>query len=75
MGLQRILAVFEPRSNTSEAGLDGRPAALALEEADLSFCLQGDYGWSAAEALAPLGERALVAASVDELVTRVAQAR
>ena len=40
----------------------------ALEEADLSFCLQGNYGWSAAEALAPLGTQALVADTVDKLV-------
>jgi UDP-N-acetylmuramate: L-alanyl-gamma-D-glutamyl-meso-diaminopimelate ligase len=45
----------------------------ALEEADLSLCLQGDYGWSAAEALAPLGARAQVAGSVDALVQRVVQ--
>jgi UDP-N-acetylmuramate: L-alanyl-gamma-D-glutamyl-meso-diaminopimelate ligase len=46
----------------------------ALEEADLSLCLQGDYGWSAAEALAPLGRQALVADSVDKLVAIVVQA-
>jgi UDP-N-acetylmuramate: L-alanyl-gamma-D-glutamyl-meso-diaminopimelate ligase len=43
----------------------------ALEEADLSFCLQGDYGWSAREALAPLGSQAVVAESVDALVAAV----
>jgi UDP-N-acetylmuramate: L-alanyl-gamma-D-glutamyl-meso-diaminopimelate ligase len=46
----------------------------ALEEADLSFCLQGDYGWSAAEALAPLGAQAVVADSVDALVAAIVQA-
>jgi UDP-N-acetylmuramate: L-alanyl-gamma-D-glutamyl-meso-diaminopimelate ligase len=30
----------------------------ALEEAELSFCLQGAYGWSARDALAPLGAQA-----------------
>jgi UDP-N-acetylmuramate: L-alanyl-gamma-D-glutamyl-meso-diaminopimelate ligase len=33
----------------------------ALEDADLSFCLQGNYGWSAREALAPMGKGATVA--------------
>ena len=48
----------------------------ALEEADLSFCLQGDYGWSAREAMAPMGGTAIVADSVEALVaeiTRVAR--
>jgi UDP-N-acetylmuramate: L-alanyl-gamma-D-glutamyl-meso-diaminopimelate ligase len=45
----------------------------ALEEADLSFCLQGNYGWSAQEALAPLGQQALVADTVDKLVAQVLQ--
>jgi UDP-N-acetylmuramate: L-alanyl-gamma-D-glutamyl-meso-diaminopimelate ligase len=46
----------------------------ALEEADLSFCLQGNYGWSAKEALAPLGEQAFVADTVDAVVAAVVQA-
>ena len=55
VGLERILAVFEPRSNTMKLGAMKAQLPWALEEADLSFCLQGDYGWDAAEALAPLG--------------------
>ena len=74
VGLQRILAVFEPRSNTMKLGSMKEQLPWALEEADLSFCLQGDYGWSAADALAPLGDRALVANTVGDLVTRVALA-
>jgi UDP-N-acetylmuramate: L-alanyl-gamma-D-glutamyl-meso-diaminopimelate ligase len=74
VGLQRILAVFAPRSNTMKLGAMKAQLPWALEEADLSFCLQGDYGWSAAEALAPLGPRAQVADAVDKLVQRVAQA-
>ncbi len=74
VGLQRILAVFEPRSNTMKLGAMKAQLPWALEEADLSFCLQGDYGWSAQEALAPLGEHALVADSVDKLVAEVVRA-
>jgi UDP-N-acetylmuramate: L-alanyl-gamma-D-glutamyl-meso-diaminopimelate ligase len=70
----RILAVFEPRSNTMKLGTMKAQLPWALEEADLSFCLQGDYGWSAAEALAPLGARALVFDNVEALVAAVAQA-
>jgi UDP-N-acetylmuramate: L-alanyl-gamma-D-glutamyl-meso-diaminopimelate ligase len=46
----------------------------ALEEADLSFCLQGPYGWSTAEALAPLGHHAVVRDSVEALVAEIAKA-
>jgi UDP-N-acetylmuramate: L-alanyl-gamma-D-glutamyl-meso-diaminopimelate ligase len=71
VGLQRILAVFEPRSNTMKLGTMKAQLPWALEEADLSFCLQGDYGWDAAEALAPMGAQAQVAPTVDQLVSLV----
>jgi UDP-N-acetylmuramate: L-alanyl-gamma-D-glutamyl-meso-diaminopimelate ligase len=71
VGLQRILAVFEPRSNTMKLGAMKAQLPWALEDADLSFCLQGAYGWNAAEALAPLGGKAVVEDSVDKLVARV----
>ncbi|HYN62679.1 MAG TPA: UDP-N-acetylmuramate:L-alanyl-gamma-D-glutamyl-meso-diaminopimelate ligase [Rubrivivax sp.] len=74
VGLQRILAVFEPRSNTMKLGAMKAQLPWALEEADLSFCLQGNYGWNAADALAPMGAQALVADSVDKLVAMVVQA-
>ena len=70
----RILAVFEPRSNTMKLGTMKAQLPWALEEADLSFCLQGNYGWSAAEALAPMGAQAQVADNVDALVAQVLRA-
>jgi UDP-N-acetylmuramate: L-alanyl-gamma-D-glutamyl-meso-diaminopimelate ligase len=70
----RILAAFEPRSNTMKLGTMKAQLPWCLEEADLSFCLQGDYGWSAAEALAPMGSRAVVADTVDALVTQIVRA-
>jgi UDP-N-acetylmuramate: L-alanyl-gamma-D-glutamyl-meso-diaminopimelate ligase len=73
-GQQRILAVFEPRSNTMKLGTMKAQLPWALEEADLSFSLQGDYGWSVREALAPLGKAAVVADSVDALVAAVLRA-
>ena len=74
VGVQRILAVFEPRSNTMKTGTMKAQLPWALEEADLSFCLQGPYGWSARDALAPLGPLAVVADSVDALVAKIVQA-
>ena len=44
-----------------------------LEEADLSFCLQGDYGWSTRDALSPLGATATVVDTVDALVQAIAR--
>ncbi len=70
-GQQRILAVFEPRSNTMKLGAMKAQLPWALEQADLSFCHSGGLGWDAAEALAPLGNKAIVADSVDELVAQV----
>jgi UDP-N-acetylmuramate: L-alanyl-gamma-D-glutamyl-meso-diaminopimelate ligase len=71
---QRILAVFEPRSNTMKLGTMKAQLPWALEEADLAFCLQGNYGWSAAEALAPLGRKAIVRDSVEALVAEIVKA-
>ncbi len=70
----RILAIFEPRSNTMKLGAMKAQLPWALEEADLSFCLQGNYGWSAAEALAPLGSTVAVADNVDTLVAAIVKA-
>jgi UDP-N-acetylmuramate: L-alanyl-gamma-D-glutamyl-meso-diaminopimelate ligase len=70
----RILAIFEPRSNTMKLGTMKALLPWALEEADLSFCLQGQYGWSTAQALVPLGAKAVVRDSVEALVAEVLKA-
>ena len=70
----RILAVFEPRSNTMKLGTMKAQLPWALEEADLAFALQGPWGWSVAEALAPMGRQGQVAESVPALVSAVAAA-
>jgi UDP-N-acetylmuramate: L-alanyl-gamma-D-glutamyl-meso-diaminopimelate ligase len=69
----RIIAVFEPRSNTMKLGSMKAQLPWSLEQADLSFCHGGGLGWDAAEALAPMGARANVAGTIDELVRRVAE--
>jgi UDP-N-acetylmuramate: L-alanyl-gamma-D-glutamyl-meso-diaminopimelate ligase len=46
----------------------------ALEESDLSFCHSGGLDWDAAQALAPLGAKSSVSASIDLLVSRVVAA-
>ncbi len=71
VGPQRILAVFEPRSNTMKLGAMKALLPWALEEADLSFCHSAGLGWDAAQALAPLGALAHVCPSLDILVAKV----
>ena len=68
---ERILAIFEPRSNTMKLGTMKSQLPWSLEHADLSFCHTGGLDWDAAAALAPLGAHAQVAASVDEIVRQV----
>jgi UDP-N-acetylmuramate: L-alanyl-gamma-D-glutamyl-meso-diaminopimelate ligase len=74
VGVQRILAVFEPRSNTMKLGAMKAQLPWSLEEADLAFCHSGGLGWDAAQALAPMGTQAIVCDSIDKLVTQVAAA-
>jgi UDP-N-acetylmuramate: L-alanyl-gamma-D-glutamyl-meso-diaminopimelate ligase len=71
VGMDRILAVFEPRSNTMKLGAMKAQLPWALEEADLSFCHQGNLGWDACEALSPMGDKAIVTDSIEALVAAV----
>ena len=70
----RILAVFEPRSNTMKLGAMKAQLPWSLESADLAFCHTAGLDWDAAEALAPLGARARTAAGIDALVRQVTDA-
>ncbi len=71
---ERILAVFEPRSNTMKLGAMKAQLPWALEEADLSFCYSGGLTWNAEEALAPMGAQAVVCNTIDKLVAKVVAA-
>ena len=74
----RILAVFEPRSNTMKLGTMKAQLPWALESADLAFCHTAGLDWDASAALAPLGTgpqgRARTAATLDQLVQQITQA-
>lgn len=70
----RILAIFEPRSNTMKLGAMTARLPWSLEQADLAFCHAGGLDWDARAALAPMGVRAQVADNIDELVRQVAAA-
>jgi UDP-N-acetylmuramate: L-alanyl-gamma-D-glutamyl-meso-diaminopimelate ligase len=58
VGEARIVAVFEPRSNTMKLGTMQDRLASSLSDADLVFCFARDLGWDPSHALAALGTRA-----------------
>jgi len=70
----RILAVFEPRSNTMKLGTMKAQLPASLANADLVFCHAGGLDWDARAALAPLGARAQVVNDIEALVRQVAAA-
>lgn len=70
----RILAVLEPRSNTMKLGVMKAQLPASLADADLVFCYSAKLGWDAAEALAPLGNKAQVSDDLNDLVRNVAAA-
>jgi UDP-N-acetylmuramate: L-alanyl-gamma-D-glutamyl-meso-diaminopimelate ligase len=67
----RILAIFEPRSNTMKLGSMTAQLPWSLEQADLAFCHADGLTWDARAALAPMGERAQVADNIDALLAQV----
>ena len=71
---ERILAVFEPRSNTMKLGTMAAQLPWSLEAADLAFCHAANLGWDAVAALAPMGDRARVAEALEPLVQLVVAA-
>jgi UDP-N-acetylmuramate: L-alanyl-gamma-D-glutamyl-meso-diaminopimelate ligase len=70
----RILAVFEPRSNTMKLGAIKAQLPWSLEAANLSFCHSGGLQWDAKQALSPLGDQAVVADNIDALVNKIVKA-
>ena len=68
----RVLAVFEPRSNTLKNGIlkDALPGSFAL--ADRVFIYDAGLSWNAASVFAPLGARARCEANLDALVGAIA---
>ena len=70
----RILAVFEPRSNTMKLGTMKSQLPWSLEEANLAICHSGGLDWDAREALAEMGARAQVGKTVDEVIAQVVSA-
>ena len=74
VGDARILAVLEPRSNTMKLGTMKAQLPRSLTGADQVFCYGKGLDWSTAEALAPLGDKAISFDDLDALVAAVAAA-
>jgi UDP-N-acetylmuramate: L-alanyl-gamma-D-glutamyl-meso-diaminopimelate ligase len=72
VGDARILAVFEPRSNSMRMGVARAALAASLAGADRAYCYAAHLGWDARAALAPLGAAAEVHDDLDALVAAVA---
>ncbi len=72
----RILAVFEPRSNTMKLGVMRAALPQALREADAVFCYTHGLEWNAEQTLADLPQPVCVTDELDNLVRSVvAQSR
>jgi UDP-N-acetylmuramate: L-alanyl-gamma-D-glutamyl-meso-diaminopimelate ligase len=71
---ERIVAAFEPRSNTMKLGVMAAQLPWSLEAADLSFCHTAGLDWDAAAALAPMGQRAQVANAIEPLLAQIVAA-
>jgi UDP-N-acetylmuramate: L-alanyl-gamma-D-glutamyl-meso-diaminopimelate ligase len=72
VGRERIIAVFEPRSNTMKLGALASQLPGALQGADRVYCYTNGVGWDPAQVLAPLGAKAQVCGDLDALVRQLA---
>ena len=67
----RILAAFEPRSNTMKLGAMKSQLPWSLEAANLAFCHTAGLDWDAGAALAPIGTRVQTADTIGTLVQQI----
>ena len=67
----RIVAVFEPRSNTMKRGVMNAQLADSLSQADRVFCFSAGIDWNAAQALTPLGPKATEHDGLDALIDAI----
>jgi UDP-N-acetylmuramate: L-alanyl-gamma-D-glutamyl-meso-diaminopimelate ligase len=70
----RLLAVFEPRSNTMKLGAMKAQLPWSLGACDLAFCHAANLGWDPAEALRPMEEKAKTFVDIDTLVQALVKA-
>jgi UDP-N-acetylmuramate: L-alanyl-gamma-D-glutamyl-meso-diaminopimelate ligase len=71
VGDARIVAVFEPRSNTMKMGSIKQSLCPSLAAADLVFCYTGGLDWDVAGTLQPLGAKSQCFDNIDALVRAI----
>ena len=72
VGTARIVAVFEPRSNTMKLGAMQDRLAESLAGADLVYCHAHGLGWDPSRALRPFGTRAAIYQDVEPMAEALA---
>lgn len=71
VGTSRIIAVLEPRSNTMQLGVMKNALPASLAEANKVFCYGANLGWDAADALAPMQDKAEVYDDLAQMVDAI----
>ncbi len=71
VGDARIVAVFEPRSNTMKMGSVKQALCPSLAGADLVFCYTNGLDWDVAGTLQPLGAKSQCFDDIDVLVRAI----
>ena len=71
---RRIVAVFEPRSNTMKAGIFRDELADSLKGADFVVGCGVGLDWSLSDSLSPLGDRAVAVSDYDSALSQLSQA-
>lgn len=67
----RLIALFEPRSNTMKMGTLAQALPASFDRADAVFCYTAGIAWNVRDTLGSLGERLHVNANLPELVQAV----
>ena len=74
VGVARIIALLEPRSNTMRMGTHKAQLATALQAADVVLLYQPQgLGWDLADVVAQIGDKAELVQDIDALAAQVAQ--
>jgi UDP-N-acetylmuramate: L-alanyl-gamma-D-glutamyl-meso-diaminopimelate ligase len=68
---ERVIAVFEPRSNTMKLGAMRARLAESVADADCVFTYSGGLSWDVAEAMQPLAHRAADFKDVTALIAAI----
>lgn len=67
----RIIAIFEPRSNTMKLGTMSSQLPWSLENADVVYCYDNGLGWDVEKALLPIRSKTHVFTDINALVEQV----